>query len=410
MRRSIGRGVVDMDGVIALVLAGGRGERLMPLTAERAKPAVPIAGNYRIIDFIMSSMVHSGLTEIRVLIQFKSQPLYRHIVSLYPSVPDYGIFFEPVPAQMRVSGEWYSGTADAVFQNLYMLECFGFTEAAIFSGDHIFVMDVSQMCRFHRCKRADFTIAAIPTPVEQAAGQLGVIVADKYDRIIGFEEKPEKPKEIPNKPGWCYASMGNYLANIPILSDLLREDALNENSGHDFGRDVIPRMLAGGLAVYAYNFHANKIEGQDMPYWRDLGTIGSYHAANMDVCSVNPVFKLDNDKWPLFSIKVKAPPHKCNLGSRTDNFLIGNGCITNRSEIYNAVLSPYVRVEDAQVIESVIFSGVTVSPGSHVRRAIIDKNVFVPPHTNIGINHDEDVARGFTVVDGITVVPKGYKF
>ncbi|NTW22784.1 glucose-1-phosphate adenylyltransferase [Candidatus Falkowbacteria bacterium] len=402
--------MVDMQGVIAMVLAGGRGERLMPLTAERAKPSVPIAGKYRIIDFIMNSLVNSGLNEIRVLIQFKSQPLYRHITALYPSAPIHNRFIEPVPAQMRVGQGWYSGTADAVYQNSYMLEDFGFEVAAIFSGDHIFVVDVSQMYEYHCHKEADFTIAAIPTPVEQAAGQLGVIVVDEQDRIIGFDEKPAVPKEIPGKPGWCYASMGNYLANIPILTELLKEDAQNEESSHDFGRDVIPMMLDRGLAVYAYDFHTNKIAGQEEPYWRDLGTIASYHAANMDVCSVDPVFNLYNRMWPLRSPADNSPPHKGGLGSRLDNYLISGGCIVNKSEIYSSVLSPFVRVEASQVMESVIFSNVNIGPGSRLKRCIVDKNVRIPPGTMIGFSAEEDSARGLAVVDGITVVPKSFQF
>jgi len=402
--------MVDMRGVIAMVLAGGRGERLMPLTAERAKPSVPIAGKYRIIDFIMNSLVNSNLNEIRVLIQFKSQPLYRHISSLYTTAPLHNKFIEPVPAQMRVGQGWYSGTADAVYQNTYMLEDFGFEVAAIFSGDHIFVVDVAQMYEYHCQREASFTIAAIPTPVEHAANQLGVIVVDDQDRIIGFEEKPSQPKEIPGKPGWCYASMGNYLADIPILVDLLKEDAQNENSEHDFGKNVIPMMLERGLAVYAYNFHDNKIEGQDKPYWRDLGTIASYHAANMDVCSVNPDFNLYNRMWPLRSPADNSPPHKGGLNSRLDNYLISGGCIINHSEIYSSVLSPFVRVEGAQVIESVVFANATIGPGARLNRCIIDKYVSIPPGTLIGFSKEDDEARGFTVVDGITVVPKGFKF
>lgn len=403
---------VDMSGVIAMVLAGGRGERLMPLTLERAKPAVPIAGKYRIVDFIMNSLLNSGVKEIRVVIQFKSQPMYKHIVELYPSSLRHGIMIEPVPAQMRVGDGWYAGTADAVWQNLYMLEGFGFTQAAIFSGDHIFVMNVAQMFEYHCSVGADFTIAAIPTPIESAAGQLGVIVVDEHNRIIEFQEKPalEDIKEIPGQPGYCFASMGNYFADIPILSELLKEDAQNLESQHDFGKNVIPMMLERGLAVYAYDFHLNHIEGQDKPYWRDLGTIASYHAANMDVCAVEPEFNLYNPYWKLWSVADGSPPHKGGLGSLLDNYLISGGCIINRAEIRSSVLSPFVRVESAKVVESVLFHNVIVNQGADLLRCIVDKNVVIPCGVKIGFDQEADQARGLTVVDGITVVPKGFQF
>ncbi len=401
----------DIRNVIGIILAGGKGERLSPLTAHRAKPGVPFGGKYRIIDFVMNSFINSGIQNIKVLIQFKSQPLKQHIDRLYPSSPLYGHYIDTVSAQQKVGEEWYEGTADAVYQNLDILEAADFGAAAIFAGDHIFVMDVSQMYEFHCKKESEFTIAAIAVPVEQAAGQFGVIEVDRRNRVIGFEEKPEKPKEIPGRPGLCFASMGNYIADIPVLSGLLQEDAQNPDSKHDFGKNIIPMMLARSMPVYAYDFNSNLIEGQRRIYWRDVGTVRAYWEANMDLCRIEPEINLYNRTWPIRTFPDNAPPAKFIFHPDLDNHIISGGCIVSGARVHGSVLGQWVRVEQgANIVDSVIFPEVTVGAGVQLNTCIIDKKVNIPPGTRIGFSQADDEARGFSVVDGITVVPKGYQF
>ena len=401
-----------MKELLGIILAGGAGERLRPLTTVRAKPAVPFGGKYRIIDFVINNFINSGLQNIKVLVQTLSQPLINHVSSLWPSVPVYNLFVQAIPAQKRVNEDWYKSTADAVYQNLNIfVDNPQYKRAAIFSGDHIFKMDVSQFDRYHLDKRAEFTISSMVIKSEEA-GRFGILEVDGQNRVIGFEEKPKHPKEIPGKPGYCLTSMGNYLADISTLVEILHEDAKLAGSTHDFGKDVIPFMLKKGTRIFAYDFADNKVPGEDQIYWRDVGTIKSYWEANMDLVGIKPDLNLYNEQWPIKTLPDFTPPLKCVFKqSLMDNSIMSGGCIITQAEISNSVLSQRIRVEKgALVCESVIFAGVTIGEGARVKKTIIDKNVNVPPFTQIGYSREEDEARGFKISDGITVVPKNYIF
>ena len=401
-----------MEDLLGIILAGGAGERLRPLTSARAKPAVPFGGKYRIIDFVINNFINSGLRNIKILVQSLSQPLINHVNKLWPSVPVYNFYVQAIPAQKRVSEDWYKSTADAVYQNLNIfVDNPQYKRAAIFSGDHIFKMDVSQFDQFHKEKGADFTISTMVIGAEDA-GRFGIIEIDELNRIIGFEEKPDHPKEIPGKPGFCLTSMGNYIADISTLTDILHEDAKTEGSTHDFGKDVIPFMLGKGLRLFAYDFAENKVPGEDQMYWRDVGTIKSYWEANMDLVSIKPELNLYNDLWPLRTTPDFTPPAKCVFRQwLMDNSILSGGCIITEAQLSNSVLSQRIRIErGALVCESVIFANVKIGEGAKIRKAIIDKNVQVPPFTQIGYSPEEDEARGFKISDGITVVPKNYVF
>lgn len=401
-----------MRDLLGVILAGGAGERLKPLTQVRAKPAVPFGGKYRIADFVVNNFINSGIQNVKILVQTLSQPLINHLSSLWPSVPVYNFFVQSIPAQKRVSEDWYKSTADAVYQNLNIFKDNPqYRRVAIFSGDHVFKMDVSQLDQYHQEKGSDFTISSMIVKAEEAC-RFGILEVDEGNRVIGFEEKPKQPKEIPGKPGYCLTSMGNYLADIPVLIEILHEDANKEWSTHDFGKDVIPLMLQKGLRMYAYDFAENKVPGEEQIYWRDVGTIRSYWEANMDLVSLSPELNLYNELWPIKTSPDFTPPAKLVLTQTlVDNTIISGGCIVTQAEISNSVLSQRVRVEKkAVVLASVVFAGVTIGEGAQVRKTIIDKNVHVPPHTRIGFSKEEDEARGFKVSDDITVVPKDYVF
>ncbi len=402
-----------MNDVMGIILAGGAGERLKPLTAVRAKPAVPFGGKYRIIDFVLNNLINSGIQNVKILVQTLSQPLINHVSTMWPSAPMYNYFVQCIPAQKRMGEEWYKSTADAVYQNLNIFRDNPlFRRVAIFSGDHVFKMDASQLDRFHLDKGADFTISAMAVPAEQAS-RFGIIEVDGTGRVIGFQEKPQHdPREIPGRPGFCLTSMGNYLANIPQLIEAVSEDAKVLQSSHDFGKDVIPFMLKQGLRMFAYDFGENRIPGEKHVYWRDVGTIKSYWEATMDLVSIEPEINLYNPLWPVKTSPDFMPPAKWVMRqSLLDNAIVSGGCVVTQAEISSSVLSQMVRVEkNALVRDSVIFADVVIGEGAKVQRAIIDKNVFVPPHTRIGYSAEEDLARGLTVKDGITVVPKNYVF
>jgi glucose-1-phosphate adenylyltransferase len=401
-----------MEDLLGIILAGGAGIRLRPLTSIRAKPAVPFGGKYRIIDFVINNFINSGLRNVKILVQNLSQPLINHVNKLWPSVPVYDFYVQAIPAQKRVSEEWYKSTADAVYQNLNIfVDNPQYKRVAIFSGDHIFKMDVSQFDRFHQEKFADFSISTMVIGAEDA-GRFGIIEIDEQNRVIGFEEKPEHPKEIPGKPGFCLTSMGNYIADISTLTQILHEDAKTGGSTHDFGKDVIPFMLGKGLRLFAYDFAENKVPGEELVYWRDVGTIRSFWEANMDLVSIKPELNLYNDLWPLRTTPDFTPPAKCVFRQTLiDNSIMSGGCIITQAELSNSVLSQRVRVERGSlVLESVIFAGVKIGEGAKIRRTIIDKNVQVPPFTRVGYSREEDEARGFKISDGITVVPKNYIF
>jgi len=401
-----------MKELLGVILAGGAGERLRPLTASRAKPAVPFGGKYRIIDFVLNNFINSGLQNIKILVQNLSQPLINHVNKLWPSMPVYNFYVQAIPAQKRVGEEWYKSTADAVFQNLNIFaDNPQYKRVAIFSGDHIFKMDASQLDAYHQAKGADFTISSMEINAGDAH-RFGILEIDENNRVIGFEEKPKTPKEIPGKPGFCLTSMGNYLADIPMLIDVLNLDARKKESSHDFGKDVIPFLLSNGARIFAYDFAENKVPGEEGIYWRDVGTIKSFWEANMDLVSIKPDLNLYNELWPIKTTPDFTPPAKLVFRqSLVDNSLLSGGCVVTQAELNNSVLSQNVRVEKgAQVFESVIFAGVTIGEGSKLKKVIIDKNVRVPPFTSLGYSAEEDKARGFKVSDGITVIPKNYHF
>ncbi len=409
-------GALARRNVLTMILAGGMGERLFPLTRDRAKPAVPFGGRYRIIDFAINNFINSGFFKIKVLTQFKSNSLIEHITRTWRLVPEIGQYVDVVPAQMRKGPFWFRGTADAVFQNLELIFDEEPEYVCVFGGDHIYKMDVNQMLQEHIANDADLTIATIPVPVEEAH-QFGVVEVDSDFRVSGFVEKPkEGALTIPGRPDTILASMGNYIFKANVMIDVLQKNSLR-NAGIDFGKEVIPQMYPK-MKVYAYDFAKNVIPGEDAinrGYWRDVGTIDSYFAAALDLVAVTPMFNLYNQLWPMVSAPMHQPPAKFvfadkesqRIGIATDS-LVSDGCILSGGTINRCVLHPRVRVNSyADVDESILMDGVEVGRHSKIRRTIIDKGVKLPPGTIIGYDLEQDRAR-FTVTDsGIVVVPKG---
>lgn len=401
--------------VLGIVLAGGRGERLYPLTRDRAKPAVPFGGKYRIIDFVLSNFINSGIYSIYVLTQFKAQSLVEHLQEGWqlPGFQDH--FIIPVPAQMRTGADWYRGTADAVYQNLHLIKRASPNVIAVFGADHIYKMDIRQMVDYHRQKGAEVTVAAVPVKIEEAA-QFGVMEVNDDWLILGFEEKPEKPKPIPAEGDQALVSMGNYLFKTKLLLEALEEDRPNAQSGHDFGRDILPRLVKEGRMVYAYDFRKNRIptalKGEEPSYWRDVGTIEAYYEANMDIRAVDPSLNLYNRSWPIRTVRYDDPPGKFAFdeeGRRgmAVNSIVGEGTIISGSLVRGSVVGSNVRIHSYCLIEdTVIMNRVEVGRGCRVRRTIIDKNVYIPPETEIGYNAEKDRERYFVTNTGIVVIPR----
>jgi len=407
------------DKTLAMILAGGQGKRLYPLTRDRAKPAVPFGGRYRIIDFVLNNFVNSGFYKIKVLTQYKSDSLNKHISRGWHLSSSIGQYVDLVPAQMRTDGNWYKGTADSIYQNINQLTDDIFHNVCVFGGDHIYKMDVRQMLSFHIRKGADLTISAIPLPIE-LAGEYGVIEVDDDWRLTGFIEKPEKtPKHIPGDPTKCLVSMGNYIFKTGVLIHEVEEDAHNEASAHDFGMNVIPQMLEKGCGVYVYDFAKNDFSGMapsERGYWRDVGNIDSYWQANMDLIEYNPELNLYSREWPLRTFNYNLPPAKfvwdeAERVGTAKNSLVSEGCIISGGVLSRCILSPEVHINSySNVTDSILLENVKIGRHSKIHRAIIDKNVEIPPYTHIGVDSEEDRKRGFYVSDGgITVVPKGAK-
>ncbi|MEA2237699.1 MAG: glucose-phosphate adenylyltransferase [Thermoanaerobaculia bacterium] len=402
--------------ILTMILAGGMGERLYPLTRDRAKPAVPFGGRYRIIDFVINNFINSGFFKIKVMTQFKSNSLIEHITRTWRLVPEIGQYVDIVPAQMRKGPFWFRGTADAVFQNLELI----FDEqpefVCVFGGDHIYKMDVNQMLQEHLTNDADLTIATIPVPVEEAH-QFGIVEVDSDWRVTGFVEKPkEGAKTIPGRPDMVLASMGNYIFKANVMIDVLQRNALRD-AAHDFGKEIIPAMYPR-MKVYAYDFGQNHVPGEaeiNRGYWRDVGTIDSYFAASLDLVAVTPLFNLYNTLWPMVSAPLNLPPAKFvfadsksqRIGIATDS-LVSAGVIISGGTINRSILHPRVRIHSyTDVDESILMDGVEIGRHSKIRRTIIDKGVKIPANTTIGYDIEADRAR-FTVTDsGIVVVPKG---
>ena len=402
---------------LTMILAGGEGRRLYPLTRDRAKPAVPFGGRYRIIDFVINNFVNSGFHKIKVLTQYKSDSLNYHITRGWPLSPIIGQYIDLVPAQMRTDGNWYKGTADAVFQNLTHIHDENPDYVCVFGGDHIYKMDVRLMLNYHKEKEAALTIEAIPIPIEEAS-EFGIIEVDDDWRCTGFVEKPkEKPKSIPGRPDMCLASMGNYIFTTDKLVNELKIDAELEGSNHDFGKNIIPKMLKDGERIFIYDFTTNEFDGMtptEKGYWKDVGSIDSYWQANMDLLDYAPELNLYSEDWPLRTFNYNYPPAKFiweegdRIGMAT-NSMVSEGCIISGGSISRCVLSPKVRINSfANVTGSILMENVNIGRHAEIKKAIIDKNVEVPPYTRIGFNRDEDIARGFVVSNGgVTVVPKG---
>lgn len=404
-----------LDTALVMILAGGEGKRLYPLTRDRAKPAVPFGGRFRIIDFVINNFINSGFYKINILTQYKSDSLNLHIARSWPISPILGQYIDLIPAQMRTGGSWYKGTADAVFQNLTHIHDENPKHVCVFGGDHIYRMDVSQMMRFHKLKNAELTISAIPVPLEEAGG-FGIMEIDEDGRLTGFIEKPQNtPKAMPSNPGKCLASMGNYIFETDVLVKEVTEDAANGQSDHDFGKNIIPKMLKEGRKIYVYDYSQNEYTGMteaERGYWRDAGSIDSYWQANMDLLDSNPELNLYSSEWPLRTYNYNLPPAKFLGGDKAgmiENSMVSEGCIIFGADISRSVLSPMVKVEsNADIKESILMENVIAGHHSQIKKAIIDKNVYIPPYSKIGVDLDEDRRRGFLVsAGGVTVVPKG---
>ncbi|HEU4798496.1 MAG TPA: glucose-1-phosphate adenylyltransferase [bacterium] len=394
--------------VLAIILAGGKGERLYPLTRERGKPAVPFGGKYRIIDFVISNFVNSGIYALYVLVQYKAQSLIEHLRNAWRlgGLPDHFIIM--VPPQMRWGESWYQGTADAVYQNLNLIRDFHPDLVVIFGADHVYRMDISQMTALHLERGADITVAALPVPIDQGS-TFGILEADEAGRITRFEEKPKRPAAMPGDPTRAFASMGNYVFSRDVLVEALVEDA-RRSTDHDFGRTIIPEHVAH-LNVCAYNFLDNAVPGiqpyEERGYWRDVGTITAYWQAHMDLLGRQPLLNLDNERWPIVAASYQGPSARIIEGEVQDS-LIGEGSVIDGAVIRRSILGRSVRVERGAVVEeSVVMDHTVVGPGARLRRVIADRYNLVPAGARIGGNTDADRLRYHLDPSGLVVLPRG---
>jgi glucose-1-phosphate adenylyltransferase len=403
-----------MRNVLAVVLAGGKGSRLDPLTRDRAKPAVPFGGVYRIIDFALSNCLNSGLRKMLILTQYKAMSLDRHINLGWRRFfcRELGEFIDVVPPQQRIDEHWYQGTADAVYQNIYALEKERPQHVVILAGDHIYKMNYNTMVEFHRQNNADLTVGALRV-TSDAAKQFGVMQVDESSRIIDFAEKPDDPKPIPGDSDHCLASMGIYVFSAPFLFEQLCNDATRTDSSHDFGRDLIPSNIKT-QRVFAFPFRDENRKGD--AYWRDVGTLDAYYDANMDLVTVDPLLNMYDDRWPIRTYQPNLPPPKFVFGGDGDqkrrgfalDSILCQGTIVSGGRVSRSILGPRVRINSyAQVDDSIVFSNVDVGRHAKVRRAIIDKGVRIPANIEIGYDLEQDRARGFTISDnGVVVLAK----
>ncbi|HUJ59352.1 MAG TPA: glucose-1-phosphate adenylyltransferase [Kofleriaceae bacterium] len=405
-----------MKDTLVMVMAGGKGSRLGPLTVHRSKPGVPFAGRYRIIDFVLSNFVNSGYRQIYVLTQYMSSSLIKHLSRNW-RLSGFGEYIEVVPAQMRLGEFWYRGTADAVYQNLNLVKDARAGHVAVFGGDHIYKFDIDQMDHHHRRLAADLTVAAFPVPRHEASA-FGIIDVDSAGRIIGFVEKPPDPPEMPGRPGWSLVSMGNYIFRREVLERVLGNEGGNGVPRHDFGRDIIPRLVASGARVYVYDFAQNRIPGEpedQAPYWRDVGTIDSYFTSNMELRARVPALDLYNRQWRIRSAQRDYPPARfVRAGegqppAEVDDSLVCEGAIIASAAVRECVIGYDCFVHAGAVVhDSVILSGCDIGRGARLHRVLLDKNCKIEPGCVIGEDAGNDSERfPFRTESGIVVVPKG---
>lgn len=403
-----------MKDVLTLILAGGKGTRLEPLTRDRAKPAVPFGGLYRIVDFTLSNCINSGLRRVLVLTQYKARSLDRHIQAGWDFLSrELGEYVEVLPPQQRIDEHWYKGTADAIYQNIYSIEKEDPRYVLILAGDHIYKMDYGDMIRTHLDRGADLTIGCIPVPVRDGS-HFGVMHVDAQERVIRFLEKPAAPPSLPDAPDFCLASMGIYVFTARPMYELLCQDATRADSDHDFGKNIIPGVLESHK-IYAYRFRDKNRKA--VPYWRDVGTLDAYYQANMDLIDVDPVLNLYDREWPIRTFQPQLPPPKfvfseqgggnSRRGEAHDS-MVCQGCIVSGGHVRRSILSPNVRINSYAVVDSsILFDGVDVGRHCRVRKAIIDKDVKIPPNTTVGYDLDHDRHRGFQVTEqGVVVIAK----
>ncbi len=401
--------------VLTLILAGGKGTRLEPLTRDRAKPAVPFGGLYRIVDFTLSNCINSDLRRILVLTQYKARSLDRHLHSGWDFLSrEVGEFIEVLPPQQRIDEHWYKGTADAIYQNIYSIEKEDPRYVLILAGDHIYKMDYGDMIRSHLERGADLTIGCIPVPVREGR-HFGVMHVDAQDHVVSFDEKPRDPKPLPDDPHTCLASMGIYVFTARPMYELLCQDATRADSEHDFGKNIIPGLIPSNR-VFVYRFRDKN--RKSVPYWRDVGTLDAYYQANMDLIAIDPVLNLYDREWPIRTLQPQLPPPKfvfssdgpagqARRGEALDS-MVCSGCIISGGQVRRSILSPNVRVNSYAVVEdSILFDGVDVGRHCRIRRTIIDKDVKIPAQTTIGYDLAHDRQRGFQITEqGVVVIAK----
>jgi glucose-1-phosphate adenylyltransferase len=400
---------------LAIILAGGVGSRLHPLTNERAKPSVPFGGKYRIIDFVLTNCLHSGIRRVLMLTQYKSHSLQKHVRDGWSIFnPELGEYITLVPPQMRTGNSWYSGTADAIYQNIYLLERSGAEQIMVLPGDHIYRMDYAPMMKFHQNNNAEMTAACMNVNLEDAK-QFGVMSLDNAQRINSFIEKPKDLAAISNGSNTVLASMGIYIFSTQKLLDVLKQDSKDKSSSHDFGKDIIPRLIDSGK-VYGYQFGGDSGRVTPDRYWRDVGTIDTYYQANMDLLDQVPPMNLYQNDWPIRTYSGQHPPARTVPGQYGSegiaiNSIISSGAVISGAITQHSILFNNVFVDDeSQVHDSILFEGVRIGRGAQINRCIIDKNVSVPEGMHIGINHEQDRQRFEISPGGIVVIPKGFQF